>query len=172
MGKSKKRKGAPKYRPRKRLLVSRQSICDQYADQLNKTWMENYDMAGLDHSLFMIVNGADGPNAHPYASILAGLHWENETAHELISDVLENFDEWGNKSYPYIGTIEAFVNGMLKRLRDDAHLDVRVMDTAIVAAHPEGAAAFGYILGGRRTPASMRAMIRRALDLKTSLENR
>ncbi len=134
--------------------------------------MENYDMAGLDHALFMIVNGADGPNAYAYSSILAGLHWENETAHEIMATVLEGYDEWGKTNYPYSTTIEAFVNGMLKRLKDDSHLDPRVMDTAIVAVHPEGAAAFGYVLNKHRTATSMRAMIRRALDLKTSLENR
>ena len=172
MGKSKKRAGAPKYRPRKQLPISRQGICDQYCNQIRLAWENHPDMPGLDHAIFLVVNSAANKGAHIYSACLAGAHWDTESAYEIAATVISNFDVWGTTNYPYTDTIEAFVNGVISRLKEDANIDDRVMDTAIVAVHPEGAAAFGFLTRKSRPSNAMREMVRMALDIKISLENR
>ena len=152
--------------------ISRQAICSKLADQLQQAWANHEDMPGLDNAIFVIINAEVGKKKRLFTEIVSGAHWDVQTAYEVARDMLETFDDWGKEPAPFYDTIEAFTSGMIERIKLDADLDDRIMDTAIVAVHPEGAAAFGFVTQSCRPSISMRNMIRRALGVKASLAKR
>ena len=161
MGKSKKRASSG----RGRAKLTRERIATLYARSIARAVKKYDDLDGIGHTMFAVINGA--VTGSPKVSFHMPENWAEDEVREIMTQHLEDWDNWGQVDHKCALTVQGFVQGFINRLRKDLSDDPKVSDTVIVGVHPEGATHIGFVVTSGRTKDDMYRMVKRAFGLKT-----
>jgi len=98
-------------------------------------------MAGFDHCLVLIVCGTGVNRAQ---SVVASPSWAEDEIAEVMVGLVSDIDSWGKVEYPYAANIHELVAAFMRWVSGQIGIYKGAQNTAILAAHPEGAVTISY----------------------------
>ena len=160
MGKQKKASKSALDR-RRRLAQARR--LSTLVDIVHRTVDTHRTHEGVDAIIFMVVHGSGPGNAE----IISFPPFDFETSSEILQTAFEGYETWGRRNAVLESAqlVQGAVQGLTNAVNGLVARDPSYAGTAVVGAHPAGAACMGYTLGNGMTADDMRRRVFRSLGL-------